>query len=170
MTWILSNKLLAHTFDHCVNVKRCSLNTCPVLESVVFTLPPKWSRMTAMFHPSMSSSASAKANSLCQTFVAWRRLSWGSSVWSLKQSHHWPFYTSYTRPSLPGLLKGKIFEMLYLPLFSRSVLKHEPIVFPSWDVYWWIKWRFPLYFKGGAPKHWESGSPAKSVLMPACFL
>lgn len=41
---------------------------------------------------------------------------------------------------------------------------------PLWGLYWWITWGFPLYFKGGDPKHWESGSPAKSVLMPACFL
>lgn len=35
---------------------------------------------------------------------------------------------------------------------------------------WRITAGFPLYFKGGDPKHWETGSPAKSLLMPARFL
>lgn len=39
-----------------------------------------------------------------------------------------------------------------------------------WGLYWRITLGFPLYFKGGDPKHWETGSPAKSLLMPACFL
>lgn len=60
--------------------------------------------------------------------------------------------------------------MLSWLLLPRSVHKDDPIDVSSWALCWWIKWRFHLYFKGGAPEHWESGRPAKSVLMPACFL
>lgn len=144
--WTLSTIICWLPFDNCVNVKRCSPNTCPVLESVVYTLLPKWSRMTAASRPSMNSSASAKANSLCRTFFAWRRSSWRSSVWSLKQSHHWPFCTCYTRPSTPGLLKGKIFSIHHWLLFPRSGQKDGPLDISAWALHWWIKWWFLSIF------------------------
>lgn len=62
------------------------------------------------------------------------------------------------------------YYLLLLLMHCSSLHRLSQIDSALWGLYWRITLGFPLYFKGGDPKHWETGSPAKSLLMPACFL
>lgn len=74
-------------------------------------------------------------------------------------------------PHIPVCWKVNICLLLLLMLRHCSTLHGVgQTVSAVWALYWRITLGFPLYFKGGDPKHWETGSPAKSLLMPACFL
>lgn len=167
-----SHGMLTHTWYHCVNVigaaQTLALHWC-LLSS--HCCQNGGGREQCLTHPWSHSHQPKQVH--CVRPVSHGEDHCGEAWCGASSSHS----LNISTPLLPSVqishcweVKTSFFSYDYC-IYTEDIL-HEAGQIGSleWGWYWWITWGFRLYFKGGDPKHWESGSPAKSVLMPACFL